>query len=135
MLNKVIIIGNITRDIELRYTPSGKAVATIGLACNRSYKSGDEFKEEVCFINCVIWGKRAENCASQLKKGDPLFIEGRLQSRSWEDKNKNKRTTIEVVAEDIQFINRTKKGTTPEESQQPEEAVNDDWGNESADEI
>lgn len=75
MLNKVIMVGNITRDIEVRYTASGQAVASIGLACNRSYKSGDDWKEEVCFITAVLWGKRAENCASQLHKGDPIFIE------------------------------------------------------------
>ena len=114
MLNKVIMVGNITRDIEVRYTASGQAVASIGLACNRSYKSGDDWKEEVCFITAVLWGKRAENCASQLHKGDPIFIEGRLQSRSWE-KDGQKRTTIEIAVKDIQFLNRTKQGTTPEE--------------------
>ena len=115
MLNKVVLVGNITRDIEVRYTATGQAVASIGLACNRSYKSGDDWKEEVCFITAVLWGKRAENCASQLHKGDPIFVEGRLQSRSWETKDGQKRNTIEIVVDDIQFLNRTKQGTTPEE--------------------
>ena len=122
MLNKVIMVGNITRDIEVRYTASGQAVASIGLACNRSYKSGDDWKEEVCFITAVLWGKRAENCASQLHKGDPIFIEGRLQSRSWE-KDGQKRTTIEIAVEDIQFLNRVKEGTSKEEPQGEEDVV------------
>jgi len=114
MLNVIAMVGNVTRDVEVRYTASGQAVATIGLACNRSYKSGEEWKEDVCFVNAVVWGKRAENCGEQLKKGTPVFITGRLQSRSWE-KDGQKRTTIEIAVEDIQFLNRTKQGTTPEE--------------------
>jgi len=122
MLNKCLIIGNLTRDIELRYAPSGQAVANINIASNRSYKSGDEWKEDVCFITAVIWGKRAENCANQLKKGDPIFVEGRLQSRSWE-KDGQKRSTIEIVAEDIQFLTRAKQGTSPETEEVPTDEI------------
>jgi len=122
MLNVIAMVGNVTRDVEVRYTASGQAVATIGLACNRSYKSGEEWKEDVCFVNAVVWGKRAENCREQLKKGTPVFITGRLQSRSWE-KDGQKRNTIEIVAEDIQFLNRVKEGTSKEEPQGEEDVV------------
>lgn len=115
MLNLVTLVGNITRDIEVKYTPSGTAVANIGLAVNDSHKGKDgEIKKEVCFITIVVWGKRAENCAQQLKKGSPIFITGRLQSRSWETTDGQKRSTIEVVADNIQFLDRTKEGTSPE---------------------
>lgn len=116
MLNKIAMVGNLTRDPEVRYTAGGSAVANLGIACNRRYKpqGSNEYKEDVCFVNAVIWGKRAEYCGQQLKKGNPVFIEGRLQSRSWE-KDGQKRTSIEIVVEDIQFLNRTKEGTSPEE--------------------
>lgn len=122
MLNNVCMIGNLTRAPELRYTPSGKAVCNLGLACNRRYKvaGNEEYKEETCFITAVIWGKRAENCNEYLKKGEPVFISGRLQSRSWE-KDGQKRSSIEIVVEDVQFLNRAKEGTSPEEEQSPEE--------------
>ncbi len=80
MLNKIIITGNLTKDPELRYTPKGDAVVTLRLASNRKYKDRDE----TCFVNVVVWGKRAENCAEHLKKGSPILVDGRLQSRSWE---------------------------------------------------
>lgn len=116
MLNKVILVGNITRDIEVNYTAAGKAVATIGLASTHRFKSGGEMKEETCFINAVIWGERAENCKDSLNKGDPILIIGRLQSRQYE-KDGQKRNVIEVVVEDIQFMNRTKEGTSPESAE------------------
>ena len=123
MLNKVLMIGNLTKDVELRYTPSGTAVTTIRLACNRKYKSGEEYKEDVCFCSVVVWGKRAENCNTYLKKGSPILVEGRLQSRSWEDNSGNKRSTIEIVADNIQFLNRTKEGTSEDKKEDwlPEE--------------
>ena len=104
-LNKVLLIGNLTRDPELRYTPQGTAVATLRLAVNRRYKDrNQELKEEVCFINIIAWDKQAENCNQYLQKGRPVFIEGRLRSRNWEDKAGQKRSTIEVRAERIQFL-------------------------------
>ncbi|HOD03081.1 MAG TPA: single-stranded DNA-binding protein [Clostridiales bacterium] len=123
MLNLVCIVGNLTKDLELRYTSSGKAVVSMGIACNRSYKVGDEYREEVLFINIIVWGKRAENCVNQLHKGDPIFVEGRLQSRNWETKDGQKRTTIEIVADDIQFLNRAKKGTSPENEAHKDDAM------------
>lgn len=108
-LNKVFLIGNLTRDPELRYTTGGMAVANLGLATNRVYKGKDgEKKEETCFVRVVVWGRQAETCSQFLTKGSPLFVEGRLQSRSWETDDKQKRSTLEVVALNIQFLGRGK---------------------------
>ena len=103
-LNKVMLIGNLTRDPEVRYTPKGMAVADLGLATNRTYRtdSGEE-KEEVCFVNLVVWGKQAEAAGKYLKKGRSVFVEGRLQFEQWE-KNGEKRTTLKVVCERLQFL-------------------------------
>ena len=78
-LNKVMLLGNLTRDPELKYTPSGTAVAELGLAVNRKFKQGDDWKEEVCFVDVTVWSRSAENCAEYLKKGSQALIEGRLQ--------------------------------------------------------
>ena len=108
-LNKVFMIGNLTRDPELRYIPSGTAVATFTVASNRSYTSAaGEKKEETCFVRVVSWARQAELAAEYLAKGSPVFVEGRLQSRSWETPDGQKRSTIEVVAQNIQFLGRGK---------------------------
>ena len=108
-LNKVFMIGNLTRDPELRYIPSGTAVATFTVASNRSYTSAaGEKKEEACFVRVVSWARQAELAAEYLAKGSPVFVEGRLQSRSWETPDGQKRSTIEVVAQNIQFLGRGK---------------------------
>lgn len=104
-LNRVLLMGNITRDPELRYVPSGSAVATFTLAMNRVYKSQTgEKKEETSFVRVVVWGRMAEVCGEYLKKGSPVFVEGRLQSRSWDGPDGQKRSTIEVIATNIQFM-------------------------------
>lgn len=112
-LNKVFLIGNLTRDPELRYIPSGTAVATFTVASNRSYTSAaGEKKEEACFVRVVSWARQAELAAEYLTKGSPIFVEGRLQSRSWETPDGQKRSTIEVVAQNIQFLGRGKGAGT-----------------------
>lgn len=104
-LNKVMLIGNLTRDPELRYIPSGSAVATFTVAVNRVYKTQTgEKKEQTSFIRIVVWGRRAEVCGEYLSKGSPVFVEGRLQSREWEGQDGQKRSTIEVVADNVQFL-------------------------------
>jgi single-strand DNA-binding protein len=110
-LNKVLLMGNLTRDPELRYIPNGSAVASFTVACNRTYKlpSGEK-KEEVSFIRVVVWGKTAENCSEYLKKGSGVFVEGRLQSRSWEAQDGTKRSMTEVVALNVQFLGRSGGG-------------------------
>jgi single-strand DNA-binding protein len=113
-INKVILMGNLTRDPELRYTPGGIAVANLGLATNRVYKDKNgEKKEEATFVRVVVWGRQAEVCGQYLTKGSGLFVEGRLQSRSWETEDKQKRSTLEVVATNIQFVGGRKEGSAP----------------------
>jgi single-strand DNA-binding protein len=104
--NKVMIMGNVTRDIELRYTPKGTAVADIGMACNR-VRTGDDGQkiEEVTFVDVTLWGRTAELANQYLGKGKPVFIEGRLQTDSWTDKETGKqRSKMKVVGEVMQFI-------------------------------
>lgn len=105
-LNKVLLIGNLTRDPDLRYTPSGTAVANLRLAVNRVYTVQGERREETLFIDVVAWGKQAEACGEYLAKGSAVFVDGRLQSREWETKDGQKRTSIEVVADAVQFLSR-----------------------------
>ena len=105
--NKVILVGNLTRDPELRYTPKGTAVARITLAVNRTYTSGEggEKKEEVSFVDVDIWGRQAEVISQYMKKGRPLLVEGRLKQDTWEDKNtKQKQSKLKVVLESFSFI-------------------------------
>lgn len=109
-LNKVILVGNLTRDPELKYTPSGTAVVNLGLAVNRRYTVNGEKREEVLFITCVAWGKTAEACGEYLHKGSSVLVEGRLQSREWETKDGQKRTVIEVTTEFVQFLDGRKSG-------------------------
>ena len=104
-LNRVMLIGNLTRDPELRYIPSGSAVATFTVAMNRVYKlQTGEKKEEVSFVRVVVWGRMAEVCGEYLSKGSPVFVEGRLQSRSWDGPDGQKRSTLEVIAMNVQFL-------------------------------
>jgi len=124
-LNKVLLIGNLTRDPELRYIPSGSAVATFTVAVNRVYKDqAGEKKEQTSFIRVVVWGRRAEVCGEYLSKGSPVFVEGRLQSRDWQTQDGQKRNTVEVIADNIQFLRSgTKQGSQGQQqaSAAPEE--------------
>ncbi|GAB4155059.1 MAG: single-stranded DNA-binding protein [Planctomycetota bacterium] len=110
--NKVILMGNCTREPELRYTPSGAAVTDFRLAVNRVFGAGESRKQETLFIDIQAWGKSAETLNRFVKKGDPLLVEGRLVLDQWEA-NGERRSKIKVVAESFQFISRTGPGTTP----------------------
>ena len=102
--NKVLLMGNLTRDPEVRYTPSGMAVADLRLAVNRRYRSADgQEREETCFVNVTVWGKQAETCGQYLKRGRPVFVEGRLKFDEWE-KDGQKFNRLSVVAERVQFL-------------------------------
>jgi single-strand DNA-binding protein len=102
-----MLAGNLTRDPEMRFTPSGTAVTNLGLAVNREYTTKEgEKKKEVAFIRIVVWGKQAQSCQEYLKKGSSVLVEGRLQSRSWETAEKEKRNTLEVTAERVHFLTR-----------------------------
>ncbi|MCK4882637.1 MAG: single-stranded DNA-binding protein [Candidatus Omnitrophica bacterium] len=127
-LNKVFLIGNLTRDPELRYTPGGTAVANLGIAVNRRFKdSSGELKEEVCFLTVTVWDKQAEACCQYLKKGRPVFVEGVLQSRFWETSDGQKRSAIDVRAERVQFLGSYGSGGKDKELAEAKivEAVNE----------
>lgn len=111
--NKVILIGNLTRDPELRYTPKGTAIAKIGLAVNRSWKTETgESKEEVTFVDVDAFGRQAETIGQYLKKGRPILVEGRLRLDSWEDKQTGqKRNRLGVVLESFQFLDSGGRST------------------------
>jgi len=103
--NKVMLIGNITRDPEIRYTPKGTAVTDVGLAVNRIYTVEGEKREETTFVDITFWGRQAEVVGEYCKKGNPLFVEGRLQMDSWEDKQSGqKRSRLKIVAEGMQLL-------------------------------
>ncbi len=111
-LNRVYLIGNLTRDPEIRYLPSGKAVADIQLAVSRRYKlPSGEFKEDPCFVGIVAWERQAELAGEYLKKGSSILVEGSLRYRQWESNAGEKRSRLEVNADRIQFLDRLKKTT------------------------
>ena len=99
--------GNVTQDPELSFTDSGIAKLKFSIACNRSYKKGDEWVEETSFFNVVAWRKLAEDTADVLEKGVGVIVNGRLEQRSWDDKEGNKRSTVEVVAENVAIQTRS----------------------------
>lgn len=108
-INRVQLLGNVTQEVELRYTAGGTAVATISVATNRDFKSGDEWQKETTFHNIVLWGKLAEHAKERCNKGTRVIIEGRIANRSWEDKDGNKRYKTEVVADEMILIDRYNK--------------------------
>lgn len=113
-INKVILIGNLGKDPELRYTPNSQAVASFSLATTEKWKDKDgQAQERTEWHNIVAWGKQAEICKEYLKKGSPVYVEGRIQHRSYDDKEGNKRYITEIVARSIQMLGR--KGDAKEE--------------------
>lgn len=119
-VNKVILIGRLGQDPDLRYTPSGQAVATVSLATNYVWKDGDgNMQERTEWHRVVLWGKHAENANEYLKKGNRVYIEGRLQTREWQDKDNNKRYTTEVIAEIMQFLESRGTGAAAPEMPPP----------------
>lgn len=104
-LNKVMLMGHLTRDVELRNIPGGSSVGNIGIAVSRKWKDkGGESKEETCFVDCEAWGQTAETIAKYTAKGHPIYLEGRLKLDQWEDKDGSKRSKIKVVVEQFQFL-------------------------------
>ncbi|HJX45760.1 MAG TPA: single-stranded DNA-binding protein [Patescibacteria group bacterium] len=120
-LNKVTLIGNLTRDPELRYTPSGSAVCTFGLATNRQWTTdAGEKKEDAEFHRIVAWNKLAEICAQLLKKGRKTYVEGRLQTRSWTGQDGSQKQTTEVVISDMILLDSRRESVGSEEFDVPE---------------
>ncbi len=117
MVNTVILMGNLTRDPELRYTPQGKSVCKFGIAVNRKYRQAEEMKEEVSFINIVVFGKQADACGQYLNKGSGVIVEGRLQENRWETEEGQKRSKLEVVAQSVHFMPKKGEGSGTSYSQ------------------
>jgi len=119
--NKVMLMGNLTRDPEVRYTPKGTAIATIGLAVNRNWTNeAGEKKEEVTFVDVDVWGKQAETIGQYMSKGRPIFIEGRLKLDQWDDKESGqKRSKLKIVCESFQFLGAPKGGNAEVSDQPP----------------
>ena len=110
-VNKVIVLGNLGRDPELRHTPAGKAVCTLRVATNESWTDqAGERQERTEWHQIVVWGRSAENCNQYLRKGRSVFVEGRLQTRKWQDKEGQDRWTTEIVADRVQFIGGGERG-------------------------
>src|SRR5712691_1157320 len=120
--NKVILLGNLTRDPEVRYTPKGSAVCDLGLAVNRQYTlDSGEKREEVTFVDVVLWARLAEIAGEYLKKGRPVFIEGRLQLDTWDDKQSGqKRTKLRVVGESMQLLGGRPAAAAPADAGESE---------------
>lgn len=121
MFNRVILIGNLTKDPELRYTPQGTPVCTLRLASTTKYKSGEGMKDDTLFINVIVWGKQGETVAQHLSKGRSVLVEGRLQERRWESEGQQ-RSKFEIVAQGVRFL-----GGKKEEGVHHEAAVADDF--------
>jgi len=106
-LNKVFLMGNLTRDPEVRHTPKGTAVGDLAMAINMTYRAQDGTeKEEVCYVDVVVWGRQAETCRDYLSKGAPVFVEGRLQLDQWEGPEGEKKSRLRVRADRVQFLSR-----------------------------
>jgi single-strand DNA-binding protein len=134
--NRVILMGNLTRDPELRYTPNGTAVADIGVAVNRRYRSQDEQREETTFVDVTAWGRQAEVINEYFSKGRPIFLEGRLKLDQWTNSEGQNRSKLRVVLENFQFV--TPKGDSGSSSRRqdsrrsgPPTRDQDDFGDES----
>lgn len=112
-LNRVLLMGRLTRNPELRYTPQGTAVSEIGLAINREYTVGTERRKETTFVDVTLWKRQAEVVCQYLKKGSPIFVEGRLSFDSWETQDGQKRSKLRVVAENFQFLGSRAEGESP----------------------
>ncbi|MFQ5574799.1 MAG: single-stranded DNA-binding protein [Terriglobia bacterium] len=116
-LNRVVMTGNLVRDPETRVTPSGKSVGNLRLAVNRRWQStAGEAADNTDFFNVVVWDKLAELCQQYLEKGSPIALDGRLQSRSWETAEGQKRSIVEIVAENVQFLRRASAGQQREQT-------------------
>lgn len=125
MFNKIILIGNLTKDPELRYTPQGTAVASFRIAVNSKIKQHGELKDETLFIGVVVFGKQAESAGQYLSKGRSVLVEGRLQERSWE-KDGQKHSRMEVVASSVRFLSKKTPSSSEEageESAPPEDVA------------
>ena len=126
MFNKIILVGNLTRDVELRYTQSGSAIASAGLATSRKFTSNGEKKEEVCFVDVTFFGRSGEVANQYLRKGSKILVEGRLKLDNWQDQNGQKRSKHGVIVESMQMLdskeqNQRAEGYDNQGQQQPQQ--------------
>lgn len=134
--NQAIIMGNLTRDPELRYTPNGQAVTSFAVATNRTWVDAQgEKKEDVEYHDVVVWGKLAEIVSQYLKKGRKVMIVGRLQTRNWEAQDGSKRSKTEIVATDVNFVDRPKEGEMTNEQPKPAAGTKEKAATEDKEEI
>jgi single-strand DNA-binding protein len=122
MFNKIIVLGNLTKDPDLRYTPRGTAVCNFRIASTTRYRSNGEAKEETLFIDTVVWGKQAEACGQYLQKGRPVLVEGRLQERRWESDGQQ-RSKMEIVADSVRFLGKSRDAGTGGTQAPPQETT------------
>lgn len=113
-INEVRLMGNITNEPDLRFTPSGTAVLSFGLATNRRYKKGEEWVDEPTFHNIVVWGQRAQSLSQRIKKGTRVHVAGRLQTRSWDGQDGKKQYKTEIVSDEVNLISRYNEGPSSE---------------------
>jgi single-strand DNA-binding protein len=133
-INKVILIGNLGKDPELRYTPSGTAVASFSLATSEKWKDRDgNMQDKTEWHNIVVWGRQAEIAKEYLAKGRQVYIEGRIQTRSWDDKDGNKRYTTEIIAQRLNFLGSRDQGSSAAPDMPPEAPPQGDLGAEDDD--
>jgi single-strand DNA-binding protein len=109
-VNSVVLVGNLTRDPELRHTPSGTAVTTLRIAVNDRVKRGEEWQDAAYYFDVTVWGRTAENCAQYLSKGRPVAVQGKLTWREWDAQDGTKRQSVEVVADNVQFLGGGREG-------------------------
>jgi len=116
-INTIVLSGRLTRDVDLRYIPSGTAVAKLSLAFDRSYQKNGEWQQETSYLDVVVWSKRGEQCAESLHKGSPVVVEGYIRTRSYVDSNNQNRKITEVVANKVSFLEKT--GFTSDQNYEP----------------
>lgn len=126
MINRVVLVGRLTRDPELRRTPQGDAVTSFTLAVNRNYTSRDG-QQEADFINCVVWRKPAENVERYCSKGSLVGVDGRIQTRTYDDKDGKKVFVVEVRCDSVQFLNTRQEDQAPMNTQRVQQMANDNY--------
>ena len=125
-INSVIISGRLTRDVELRYTQGGTPVAKVPIAFDRSYKDASgEWQQEASFIDVTVWSKRGEQCAEYLKKGSPILVEGYLKTRTYTDKDNQNRKIVEIVAQRINFLEKSEIDVETSKDETKQKVVNE----------
>lgn len=125
--NRVILMGNVTRDVEVRYTPNGTAVCTVGIATSKPFKQGDQWKEKTTFLDVTCWARNAEVAGEYLRKGSPVFIEGTIELEKWDDKKTGEpRSKVQIVCESLKLLGSKGEGKSKEQPQS--QAASSDYG-------